>query len=422
MNIEKKTFLLHLLSQVFWGISLGIFLLHDIILKKTLQGTDFDVLILVYLLNTSFLFSIYGTEIINHSSNPARMIIILGLAGRIFLFLIPVINSLYYFIFVIIISSYLDYMLFPSWNVVFKHNYSDSKRSKYYAYASTITTGFTLAATTLTGLWLDVNENVYKILFPLAGVFGIITYLILAKMWKLSPLNITSGITTLKSFSLRLLKDIILLPFRKTFAIFKENKSFLKFEINFFIYGMAFMIMLPVIPVFIVDELYLGYPPISFGKGLVYHSALILFTPLMGKFHGTGKPARFCSLVFFILALFPLLLLLSKYFNTASGFPGINSSELIFYLAYFIFGLGMSGITIVWNIGSIYYAPPEMVSNYQAVHITMTGVRGLFAPVIGYIAMQIFSKEIAFILSSFLFLTASVLMLRDAGNPYRSYQ
>jgi hypothetical protein len=195
--------------------------------------------------------------------------------------------------------------------------------------------------------------------------------------------------------------------------ILKSNPSFFRFEINFFIYGMAFMILTPVVPVFLVDNLHLSYSPISFAKGLVFHSALIIFTPLMGKYHGRGSPSRFCGYVFFLLALYPATLVSAKYF-------GINIPQAV-YISYFLFGLAMSGVSMAWALSSIFYAPFNEVSNYQAVHVTLTGIRGIFSPALGYIVMQMFQIEYAFYLSTFLFLLSSILMFIESVKEPRVY-
>lgn len=417
-SLEKKTFALHLISQVFNGIAIGIILLQDIILKKSLGGSDFQVMILTFLISSSFLFSIYGSELVNRSKSRAKTILIIGVFSKSFLIILPLFNNAVFYIICIAASAYLDSMLLSVWNIVFKHNYSESNRSRLYSYASTLQIIFTLIVTTLTGYLLDVNGNIYRLLFPLSGIFGLLVYYNLSKMISLS-LDDYSGknINSKTYYSLRLLGDIAILPVRSTLRIFKENRAFFRFESYFFLYGMAFMVISPVIPVFLVDELKLGYSPISIAKGLVFHSALIIFTPLMGKYHGTGNPNKFCGYVFSILALFPLTLVASKYF----ALFGLNIDlDINVYFSFFIFGFAMSGVTIAWALSSIFYAPKNEVSNYQAVHITLTGVRGVFSPALGYAVMKIFAIEYTFYLSAFLFLLGGLMMFKESRKLQRN--
>lgn len=413
-TLEKRTFALHLISQVFNGIAIGIILLQDVILKKTLGGTDFQVMILTFLVSSSFLFSIYGSELVNRSRSRAKTILIIGVAAKFFLLIIPLFDNPVYYIACIAIGAYLDALLLSIWNIVFKHNYTDKNRSKLYSYASSLQTVFVVIVTTVTGYFLDINGNIYKIIFPIAGVFGILVYWSLAKMVTLSMDDYSGKDKVYKShYNLRLIKDIAVLPLRNTLRIFKENKAFLRFEAYFFLYGMAFMVLSPVIPVFLVDDLKLSYSPISFAKGLIFHTALILVTPLMGRYHGTGNPTKFCGYVFSILALFPLVLVSSKYF-AAVGL--ITNTEITVYISYFIFGFAMSGVTIAWTLSSIFYAPKNEVSNYQAVHITLTGVRGVFSPALGYAVMKIFEIEYSFYLSAFLFMLGGIMMWKESKN------
>lgn len=411
-SLEKKTFTLHLISQIFSGIAIGVVLLQDVILKKTLGGTDFQVMILSLLVSSSFLFSIYGSELVNRSRSRAKTILLIGITAKSFLIILPLFENPVYYIACIAVGAYLDALLLSIWNIVFKHNYSEKNRSRLYSYATSFQTVFVLIVTTVSGYLLDMNSSVYKILFPAAGVFGILVYWSLARMINLSMDDYSGKNNKQKTYySLRLIKDIAVLPLRNTARIFRENKPFLRFEAYFFLYGMAFMVLSPVIPVFLVDNLKLSYSPISFAKGLIFHSALIIFTPLMGRYHGTGNPAKFCGYVFSILALFPLVLVSAKHF-VSMGL--ITDTDIVVYISFFIFGFAMSGVTIAWALSSIFYAPKNEVSNYQAVHITLTGVRGIFSPALGYAVMKIFDIEYSFYLSALLFLLGGIMMWKDS--------
>ncbi|MBK8551944.1 MAG: hypothetical protein IPL53_13100 [Ignavibacteria bacterium] len=59
-------------------------MLQDVILKKSLLASDFQVTLLIFLTSSAFLFSIYGTEIINRSNDQSRTIIAMAIFSRIF--------------------------------------------------------------------------------------------------------------------------------------------------------------------------------------------------------------------------------------------------------------------------------------------------------------------------------------------------
>ena len=411
-TIERKTFQLHLISQIFTGMAFGILMLQDVILKKSLLASDFQVTLLIFLTSSAFLFSIYGPEIINRSNNQSRMIISMAVFSRFFLIIIPLFETPVFFIFCIAAMSYADSLIKPAWNAVFKHNYTSERRSSLYSYASSLLTITTLLVTTLLGYLLDIDFRLYKILFPVAGLFDIMAYINLAKMISIGKLNEHNSDNKFTGkISFALFKDILILPVRNLLRIFRDNKPFYRFEIYFFLYGMAFMIASPAVPIFMVQTLHLDYSSISVARGLVFYTATILFTPVMGRLHGTGNPTRFCGYLFLALILYPLLMLSIKYLGVDRN---IISPDTLLYITFFFFGIFMSGITISWNLSSIYYAPSMEVANYQAVHITLTGVRGIFAPFIGYMILKLVSIEATFIVSSLFFLLAGVMMLRES--------
>jgi hypothetical protein len=410
LKVEKYTFRLHLVSQILNGLAIGIALLQEIILKKSLFASDLEVTILVFLVSSSNLFSIYGAEIINRAHNQKRAIILTGIISKSFYFIIPLFQSSSWFILCIAAMSYTDALLRPFWNVVMKHNYTEQKRNIYYSYTATSSTIALLIVSIGVGYLLDIDFRIYKILFPIAGLFDIISFINLGKLIETGK-DAHGGFNEKFSgtFSIKLLKDILILPIRSTLKIFKENPSFFRFEKYFFLYGMAFMIVLPAVPIYFVEILKLDYVPISFAKGLIFHGALILFTPVMGRMFGTGNPTKFTGYVFMILALYPLSLFLIEVTGIKSYFP----IEWLVYGAFFIYGLSMSGVGISWALSSIYYSPPSQVSNYQAVHITLTGVRGVFSPFLGYAIMKIISINSLFVTSTLLFIIASTLMIRE---------
>jgi hypothetical protein len=52
----------------------------------------------------------------------------------------------------------------------------------------------------------------------------------------------------------------------------------------------------------------------------------------------------------------------------------------LLYVAAVVQGLAFGGGVLAWNLGHMDFAPPHKASQYMAVHVTLTGVRGLIAP------------------------------------------
>ena len=55
-------------------------------------------------------------------------------------------------------------------------------------------------------------------------------------------------------------------------------------------------------------------------------------------------------------------------------------------------GLGFAGGDIAWNLWVTKYAPPERTADYMAVHVFLTGLRGLVAPSIGFALIAVVGR------------------------------
>ena len=65
------------------------------------------------------------------------------------------------------------------------------------------------------------------------------------------------------------------------------------------------------------------------------------------------------------------------------GYGGLTMKVWPFILGGVLQALSSGGGTINWLTGSLYFAPRDRVSLYNAVHVCLTGIRGLIAPAIG---------------------------------------
>jgi hypothetical protein len=95
--------------------------------------------------------------------------------------------------------------------------------------------------------------------------------------------------------------------------------------------------------------------------------------------------------------------------------PG--SPALGAYLAFGVYSLGMSGINVTWNIGSIAFAPHGQGGYYQGIHVAMVGIRGLIGPAIGFSVLHFMGFREVFALSALIFLTAAASSVLQGRHP-----
>ena len=65
------------------------------------------------------------------------------------------------------------------------------------------------------------------------------------------------------------------------------------------------------------------------------------------------------------------------------AYGGMTRQLWPFLLGATFQAVGNGGGTINWLTGSLYFARPEHVSLYNAIHVFLTGLRGLIGPVVG---------------------------------------
>ena len=73
---------------------------------------------------------------------------------------------------------------------------------------------------------------------------------------------------------------------------------------------------------------------------------------------------------------------LTEYVPFYSSFWGLKIYHSLI-ASYVFYGLFAAMMALLWYIGSAYFCKNEEARSYQSIHLSLTGVRGLFAPLIG---------------------------------------
>lgn len=394
---ERHTFLLAMSAYMFNGIVVGILILQEVILKKAFNGSALEITLLTMIMPASNLFSIYFAPLIKRTVKKSLLFYIVGIAGRFALVAISLINNSVPFIIVLFIYYIFNALFNPLINYIMQVNISVDKRGMLFGFMNGLSTLTALIISLVAGIILDADENLYRLIFLFAGFTGLLSAILFSRI-RINKRKLKDN--GLKSQGPR----DLLYPMRNMIHIFRQDPYYLLFESSFFIYGLGFISILPALPIFFVDIMGMDYAQISMAKGVVGQLFMVLIMPFVGRFHDKSNPMLFSSSVFFILALYPLILIIA---------PSSLSIRPVYfvYLGFLIYSLAMSGVIIVWNLGSIFFAGDNHSSDYQSIHVTLTGVRGLIAPFIGLAVMKFLGIFYVFYLSSAFFFTAGITML-----------
>lgn len=393
-HIEKKTFRYHIIGSFFNGIFIGILSLQDIIAKKTLLATNLEIAILTMIWPVSNFFSIYWGEILA-GRDKSKFLYMAGIIGRLSLIFSFLINSPEALMFFLFLAYSSNSIIIPAQNSIFQVNYRPGIMGRLYGYSLSLYSIGLILASIFAGRILDINGFYFRYLFIFAGVCGFLFPALLARIKQKHYLE--------KRIKKLFTPRIILEPLTNSLRLLKEEKDFRIFELFFFIYGMAFMIVLPAIPILLVIKLKLSYTFIAFLKVILAQMGMLILSPFLGKIHDRMNPPKFTSMSFFLLVFYAGFLALSSIFPS-------KISILMVTLAYIFFAVAMTGVNLSWNLSSIFFAKEKDASTFQAVHVSLTGLRGLIAPLLGYLVLKYFGLTTVFALASILFFIASAGM------------
>jgi MFS family permease len=287
-------------------------------------------------------------------------------------------------------------VVIPGQNAAIRHRYGEGRRATLFGWGLSVFTLFSLPASMIAGAMMDADFQFYRVLFVVEAVFGACHALFIAMMARGMKAGIQAAAETGEGF------------LRRLFRVFSQDREFARFEAYFMLYGFGYMIVLPVIPFFASDVLGLSYEQYALAKSVIGQMGLLFLAPWLGARVDRIHPFRFTGVMCLILGFYPLTML------TAGFFP--EAGKVLFYMAYAVFAIGIAGVSMSWNMSSLYFAPEGQTATYQGLHISLTAIRGLFAPVIGNLILTFSGYTDAFLVSAGCFLTAGLLHLRRHGR------
>ncbi|PKN74846.1 MAG: hypothetical protein CVU49_06870 [Candidatus Cloacimonetes bacterium HGW-Cloacimonetes-2] len=398
---EAQTAGLLLVAAIFNGLVQSFGQTQDIIARKALLATDWQILLITLIWPISNFLSIWMGRIFEQSCHKSRYFLIAGIFGRLTLVWALFMAGIHEYLILLALLYSANSLLVPAQNGIYQRNINVSRRAKVYGYTISIGMLISIIVTFFAGRLLDIQESAYRWIVAATGIAGFISCVVLSRI------KIDEPVPCEKRPNLPL-RQALADPIHSTIRLLKENPQFAAFERSFSIYGMGFIMMTPVIPLLLVNELKLSYTVNFLTKGILSQAGMLFLSPLIGKIHDRLHPFRFISLSFGTLMFFPLVIIVATKF---AGIPALATT--LVFVAYIIFGIAMAGINMAWNMSSIFFAGKENAAVFQSVHVTMTGIRGLIAPFLGLILNRLFGYSAVFLVASGFLATAAIISFRD---------
>lgn len=406
-DLERVTTRRYLQGMVFQGIWTTGLYLFPFVLAKSLDAAGWLITLTAILETSGLMLALYWGQLMI-AGGRRRWLVWGGLGGRVVLVAMPLVRTAEQFAILLGVVYFFSAVIYPAQNGILQANLPPDRRGAVYGHGALVQFLTAAAASLAVGGFLERDPDLFRWVYPVLGVLGFGYPLILSRVPR--PAGDLAydpdGVFTVPRLPLgpvrwRRLGGALVTPLHEAAATFRVDRDFFWFETNFTIYGVAFMMLSPVIPLYFSNDLHLGYREIATSRVLIASLGVALLGPVAGRLMDRIHPARLCALSFGWIALFPL---------TLAFLPGLlpASAATAVYLAFALYSVGMAGINVAWNVGSIAFAPAGQGGYYQGIHVAMVGVRGLAGPLVGFAVMRLFGYQVVFLLAALFFGVAAV--------------
>ena len=385
----RPTLILESIYNIGTGAFICLFLLSTVVLKTIIGGTEMHLALLAILFGGSSLFSPLVSWLGRKVS--MRSLVVYPnffVAGLLLLTASPVGGAM---LFTLVVGSAFVIRVFPRVGEMnmYRVNYPATHRGAAVGWVKAVSAIAALVIT-LTGYWwFTVQPRYYWLLYWVVSLLLIASALFYAKI-PISKNNVFA----------RDHETAPLQAFLAGLKIFITDRRFLLFQCGFALAGFA-------------NHMSMIYVAEVLREGVVAGRSVEELVPQM--LHGLllntwqfDEQAVETLIVGLVFAVLPMMFMMASapfwgrfldrtnpmiaraIFNTfqlvAYGFHAYGASTLQvwpFLVGAVIHAIGNGGGTINWLTGSLYFAPAEHISLYNAVHVGLTGIRGLVAPLVG---------------------------------------
>lgn len=410
---ERIAFRIHLAYSSIEGVILGVLALNEFVFIKSLAGKPMQLAFLFQFSMLVFLLSAFVNRFFSSGKRIRGIIRTTALVTRLPLILFLLFpreihagTQVYNYAF---LGAFLMYYLanpviYPNINFFLKNSYQHHNFGFLYSMSTSLNKIIMMVVTFVYGYLLDADPMVFRYVLPVVGILAVISAFLLTMIpFREKADSALSGIYSQKSIFRSAVDDIL--------GTLKENRPFLLFQIAFMFYGLSFMIGTPSTNIFYKEILDLNYTSVAFYRN-IYNIVAIVILPFMGKFLGRTGPMRFGIITFLSLLFYFLFVILTGLFPTHFYILNIKIFHVMI-IALIFHGLFASTMSLLWNIGSAYFGNDRDAAKYQNVHLFLTGVRAIPAPILG---IWIYEKwgYVACFSTTIVLLIAGVFMIRKS--------
>jgi MFS family permease len=218
----------------------------------------------------------------------------------------------------------------------------------------------------VTGWLLDKSHEMYKVLYPIAGLCGLIGSYYYSRLHVPAADQLPRNSGGFRSS----VHDVEI--------IIARDRAYFLFQLAFFLSGSAFFMSTHVVLLLTRDRFGFNAFELALWMSVVPQLALALSSPFWGHALDHIGIVRMRLLISLLMTSY-----LSSYFGgVLAGVP------ILIYLGSVLQGISNGAGQLTWSLASSHFAPrPEDVPIYNGIHFVLNGVRGLLMPWVGAVLL-----------------------------------
>lgn len=159
------------------------------------------------------------------------------------------------------------------------------------------------------------------------------------------------------------------------FRVLREDRRYRRYMICQFVLGTGNLMLFAPLALILTDRFDASYLQGILVTGIIPLLLMPLVIPAWARLLARMHVIAYRAIHSWLFVLTSLLFLI-----------GSLSGQLSLVIAGSIcMGIAFGGGVLAWNLGHQHFARPEQDAQYMSVHVTLTGVRGIFGPYLGVV-------------------------------------
>ncbi len=355
LSLHRKTFRHHSAYMALRGPAIALSTqLSSFVAIKSLGATENEAIWIAYALPLGNLFAIFWSRALARR-HRIPFAFWPDLIGFIALLPIAFVTTPWAFIGIMIATVVLRSSTVVALSGIIRDNYPAEQRGRIMGKIQASSLGVMALSGLLFGWMMEQDAAAYRYLFPLSAVLGILA------VWQLR--RIPEEDPSKRAFA----RPPSLWDF---FRVLKRDPDFFRYQVSFFLFGFAALMYGALLPLYLAQDLDVSYQQGAMALVVIVSGLPVLTSYIWGRILDRYNMLLMRGLFNLLYAVSPLLIFLIP------TIVGVMAGQVLV-------GLIQAGSSLVWNLGINLFARKEEVPLYMGIHQTLTGIRGIFSPMLG---------------------------------------